>query len=426
MKKLLIEGGQIPSGKIQISGAKNSALRILAAASMLEDQVILNNFPTELIDTLEKVKFLEVMGIKVSLNTFNNTCLINTNKVKEVTKKCDFNIQIRTTYLLAAPQLKYFGKALIPYPGGCKIGTRKYDLHIEVWKRFGCTVTEKENYILIEAHKGYLKPATINFPITTVGGTENALMCGSIVNETSIIDNAYITPEVFDLVQFLRLAGATIQIEGSSKIIITGNKNLKLSSYEIVHDRIEALTWMIYGAMSGGQVEIENIPFGIMKIPLNYLDYTGIDYFSNSNSVFINPTCIKPCGIQPFELAGGTYPGIVSDMMPFYVLLALKAGGRSKVFDYRYPERNIFCHELNKFCNNSINYKSGEIIINGPVKFHAAKCNSTDLRGSMVLILAALIANEGTSYINNPEMALRGYNKLFEKLNKLGIMTKIQ
>src|SRR5690625_1451532 len=177
---------------------------------------------------------------------------------------------------------------------------------------------------------------------------------------------------------------------------------------------------MIFAAISERPMVIENIPFKDMEIPLTHLREAGIDYFANQNSVMISKECM-PDGIQPFELATGTHPGVISDMQPFYVLLGLKANGISRIYDYRYPERVTYLEQLSKSLDGGLEWKEGEIKTTGKFPFKPAHMNSTDLRESMAVLIAALLAgNGGESRVDNIQMALRGYNKLEEKLQALG------
>lgn len=414
----LVQGGMKPNGKIKVSGAKNAATKLLAAALISDEKVTLQNFPASLVDAQYKIDFIRKNGGVISINKETESIEIESNKLfnKEVE---DYNFPIRTTYLLTAGLLKKSGKAQIPYPGGCKIGSRGYDLHIMVWKKFGAIVIEREEYIEISAPTG-LKSADINFPISTVGGTENALIMASTIEGESTISNAYITPEIMNLIEFLRSMGTQIRVVGNSFIKISGKKYLRGSIFKVMQDRIEALTWLIYGALSGGTITIEGVPFDAMKIPLIHIRDTGIDFYQNSNNIYISPECIKLGIIQPFELACGTHPGIISDMQPFFTLLGLHAEGISRIFDYRYPERIQYCTELEKMYPNSIKYEKGKITTYGTEKPQGSVVQSTDLRGSMAIIIGALLS-EGKSVINNAEMALRGYNNLDEKFKSLGI-----
>ena len=419
--KIEVIGEQIPSGIVRVSGAKNSATKLMAAALLTTERVYLDNFPTELVDAKIKIDFLSDIGVSVALDNRRETIEICASEIRSDR----FNLYEnppRTTYLLVAGQLLHRGEARIPYPGGCKIGNRKYDLHVMIWEKMGCRVEELEDHIHI---CGNLTGTEIAFPFPTVGGTEDALLCSAIAKGTSIIRNAYLSPEVNDLVHLLRLMGAEILVLGNSQIRVKGMESLRGTSYRVMPDRIEALTWIIYAVMSRGTILIEDVPFHTMEVPLIHLQEAGIDLFRNTNSMYISPRCLQNCAIQPFELACGTHPGILSDMQPFYVLLGLKADGRSRIIDYRYPERTAYLAELAKMCPSSLEWSStGEIITKGPADLRGGTVGSTDLRGSMAVLIAGLLAR-GITTVENVEMALRGYNKLADKLTKLGIQYKL-
>lgn len=412
-----IQGGTAPRGNVRVSGAKNAATRLLAAALIADEPVILNNFPTELVDARYKMDFINKCGGAVTVEEPSQTITIDPTGYQH-TELTDYTYPIRTTYLLAAGLLKRSGVARIPYPGGCKIGNRGYDLHTMVWQQLGATVEEAADYIEIKAFDG-LKAGEINFPISTIGGTENALISASTIAGETIIKNAYISPEVDCLIQFLRTLGAQIEVVGNSFIKVVGATRLRGSIFRVIPDRIEALTWIAYGIISGGSITVEDVPFDTMEIPLIHLQHMGIDLYRNRNNVVVSPECLANGQIQPFELACGTHPGIISDMQPFFTLLGLHANGTSRIFDYRYPERLRYCTELNKFYDDALSFKPGAITILGRNQPTAAEAESTDLRGSMAAVIAGLLAR-GTTTIHNVEMALRGYNNMEQKLTALG------
>lgn len=413
---LITNGAQQLNGAVAVSGAKNSATRVLAASLVSDGEVVLRNFPLTLEDARAKMAFVADMGAVLEADEERSQLLVrvpelSTNGIR------NFELPIRTTYLLAAGTLVREGRARIPYPGGCKIGSRGYDLHVMVWRSLGCVVEETPECIEIS---GRLTGGIIDFPISTVGGTENALICAAVASGETLIRNAYITPEVYDLIAFLRELGARIEAEGTSHIRVQGaDALLGGASFSIMPDRIEALTWIVLGAVSGGTLRIDNVPFEAMEVPLIHLREAGIDLLRSSSAVTISPECIGPHGIQPFELATGTHPGVISDMQSFFVFLGLFANGRSVVFDYRYPERIAYAKELTKFASGAIDAQAGRITVRGPVRLRGAHAVSTDLRGSMAQIMAALCA-EGESRVDGVELALRGYNNLPKKLAALG------
>lgn len=421
MKKKLqvkINGGKIPEGRIRVSGAKNAATRILAASMISDSKITLKNFPTELVDAKYKIDFIKKNGGEIQIDPEKEIITVSNENLSNTVLE-DYDFPIRTTYLLVAGLIKKSGKANIPYPGGCKIGNRGYDLHIMIWEKLGAKVSEKDKYITVEAPKGFT-PNEITFPISTIGGTENALICASTIKGETIIKNAYISPEVQNLIEFLRTIGVKIDVVGNSYISVRGASYLGSSIFQIIPDRIEALTWIVYGILSKGKLTIEDVPFDTMEIPLIHLKHMGIEIYRNSKNAIISPECLVNGDIQPFELACGTHPGVISDMQPFFTLLALHANGVSRIYDYRYPKRIKYCDELNTFYSNAISAQEGKITVTGKNPVSPGKAKSTDLRGSMAIVIAALLAS-GKSTINNVEMALRGYNNLKLKLKGLGI-----
>ncbi len=358
------------------------------------------------------------MGCKVILDVAAETLTVDPDRLKTCILDESSNFPIRTTYLLVAGQILRQGLARIPYPGGCQIGSRGYDLHVMVWQALGCEVTEFPDFI--EVRGTGFQAGKIHFPISTVGGTENALLCASVAQGTTEIVNAYVTPEIEDLIDFLRRMGSHIELIGNSRIFVEGSSELQGANKNVMPDRIEALTWIVYALISGGEIQVDHVPFDSMEIPLIHLEKAGVDLFRNNSSAYVHPDCMSGGMAQPFELACGTHPGIISDMQPFYVLLGAIANGRSQVFDYRYPERISYVAELAKLCEHgAMTSKPGQITINGAVRFQPGRARSTDLRGSMALVMAALCA-DGRSEIQDIHMALRGYNRLPEKLAALG------
>ncbi|MEM9399523.1 MAG: UDP-N-acetylglucosamine 1-carboxyvinyltransferase [Verrucomicrobiota bacterium] len=411
-----VRGPQVPSGTVQVSGAKNAATRLMAAAMLTDEPIVLLNFPTELVDARHKARFIEAMAGKVTFDTASSTAFFDCSQLVP-TELADYDFPIRTTYLLTAGQLHRKGVAYVPYPGGCKLGDRKYDLHLMVWKALGCLVEEKTDHIKVS---GQLKGGEIHFPISTVGGTENALLCASVAKGKSRIHNAYITPEIENLIELLTLMGARISVQGLSLIEVEGVDSLRGATIPIIPDRIEALTWLVFAAVSGGDILVENVPFDMMEIPLLHLRKAGLDFFANSKSIWMSSKAKSLSDLQPFEVACGTHPGIISDMQSFFVLLALHAKGRSLVIDYRYPKRTAYLEQLSQLYPQCLQWEPGKITIEGPAKPVGATVISTDLRGSMALVLAGILAN-GESRIERVDMALRGYDRLGEKLTALGI-----
>lgn len=422
----VIDGAVPPVGHVRVSGAKNSATRLLSAALLSDELVQLSNFPTKLVDVGHKITFARRTGAAIDVDHESEIVQVQAGTLtSQLLTRDEYDVPIRTTYLLAAAQLMRTGVARIPYPGGCPIGpgsagTRGYDLHIMVWESLGASVRELSDHIEVSAPGG-LTGGSINFPITTVGGTENALLCASIATGQTQVFNAYITPEVSDLISLLRRMGADISVFGTSHIVVNGRgAALSGAHMSVMPDRIEALTWIVYAILSGGNLTVEGIPFSSMEVPLIHIEQAGVDLFRNSSAVHVTPDCLTSGQVQPFELACGAHPGVISDMQAFYVLLGLAGAGTSRVYDYRYPDRIAFVGELSRLVQGDhLEAERGRITARGPAAFRPGVANSTDLRGSMAVVIAALCAN-GRSVIQNVQMALRGYNDLETKLRRLG------
>lgn len=418
-----VEGGRQPQGTVRLSGAKNSATRLLAATLLADTPTTLTNFPTRLLDVAHKVRFMRELGVDVRVDHDSQCVTVCPTELHVSRFGANDSYPLRTTYLLVAGQVLRNGFARIPYPGGCRIGNRGYDQHVMVWESLGCCVQETE--VGLEVRGDGFRGGVIDFPISTVGGTENALMCAAVASGATEIRNAYITPEIEDLIDLLRRMGAGIQVVGGSHIDVQGVDRLDGARMPVMSDRVEALTWIAYAVISGGRVRIDGVPFSAMEIPLIHLSQAGIDLLRNSDSIYVDPACVRS-GVQPFELACGTHPGVISDMQPFFVLLGLVGSGRSRVFDYRYPERIDYVAQLSRLCSEgSLVAQPGCITVNGKTAFRPAKVRSTDLRGSMALVLAALCA-PGISEVEEVELALRGYNDLEAKLAGLGVPIEIR
>jgi len=424
MSVLIVDGPASLEGSVRVSGAKNSATRLLAAALLAEQQVELHNFPTELLDVHEQVRFMRSLGANVVLDKEGEKARIMVDGLATA-PLARYDHRIRITYLLVAGQLMRGGIARIPYPGGCRFGERKHDLHIMIWERMGATVAEVEEHIEIRCRR--LRGTEIDFPILTVGGTENALLCGSIAEGVTTIRNAYITAEVAHLIAFLRVLGADVEVVGRSLIRVVGRPGLAGAVYRVMPDRMEAITWAIAAAVTRGHILIHDVPMAELAVPFVHLRAAGIDFFKSHRDLFICDTCISEGGIQPFEVACGTDPGVHTDMQPFFVLLAMCANGNSRVVDYRYPDRIGYLVELRKLCCDPqrLVWERGNIHIRGPVPLRGAEMTTTDLRGTMAMIIGAVAAT-GKSHIIGWEAALRGYNRLQEKLQGLGLPVEAQ
>ncbi|MBN2070238.1 MAG: UDP-N-acetylglucosamine 1-carboxyvinyltransferase [Candidatus Krumholzibacteriota bacterium] len=414
---LTISGAQKISGTVRISGAKNSATRLIAAAMLTDRQVRISNFPSSLEDVKNKLSIMEKLGVTIELGP--EEVRIEASRIGN--ELDDYSTSIRTTYLLAAGQLRHNRIARIPYPSGCAIGERKFDLHIMLWKSMGCVVRERESFIEIESD--HLKGSDISFPFPTIGGTENALLCGVLASGRTRVFNAYISPEVFDLIQMLRSMGAKIKVKGNTFIEIDGVELLNGTSYRVIPDRIEAVSWIVAAAVTRGELIIQDVPFSFMEVPMIHFRDIGINSYTSGDALYINHHDFHEHYINPFEVACGVHPGVISDMQPFFTVLATQAEGNSRIIDYRYPERFVYVSEMEKL-GGTFDLKKGEVKMRGPIRFKGTEVSAPDLRGGAALMITALIA-EGKTTINGYSTIRRGYNNLADKFDSMNIRYSI-
>ncbi len=410
---LIIDGPRIASGTIRISGAKNSAICLIAAALLTEEEVRITNFPSTLEDMKNKLRLMEQLGVAYEL--LPDEVVISAGTVTDTLR--DYHSTIRTTYLLAAGQLHRNGIARIPYPGGCPIGDRKYDLHLKLWEMMGCRVSEEESFIRLEC--GRLSGCDIRFPFPTIGGTENALLCGVMAEGKTRIRNAYISPEVLDLIRMLTNMGARISVEGTTFIEIEGVRRLNATSHRVIPDRLEAVSWIITAAVTGGTIKLLDVPFEFIEVPLIHLRHIGVDIRRDGDVLHVNANGGRRRRPDPFVISCGVYPGVVTDVQPFFTVLATQADGNSRIVDYRYPRRFAYIAELRKMGGGFIT-EEGQVTVEGPMALRGSDVSAPDIRGGAALLVAALVA-EGRTAIGNPRTILRGYDNLLNKITALGI-----
>lgn len=397
-------------GSVKVSGAKNSALRLLAASLLTDQKVELENFPNGLLDVQVHLEMLKVLG-KSILGEEDNI-RITENKKNITTLKWE-DRSIRNTLLILGALTTRFGEGKVPLPGGCKLGERKYDLHIMILERFGAQVWEEENYLCAKV-AGSLKGNDIFLPIRSTGATENSIICASLAEGTTTIWNPHIRPEIMDLIHMLSKMGAKIRVFGQKCIVVEGVEGLGQVKHSVIPDNMEALTWAIGSVITNGEVEILNFPFEHLEVPLVYLRESGMKYFRGERSLIV-----KGGVPYPVEISTGPYPGINSDMQPLFAVYGAMSKGESKIVDLRFPGRYGYAEELAKM---GLDYQiEGDmLVINGGKQLKCSTVTALDLRAGIALLLAGLTA-EGETVIENSWQIGRGYENLNWKLKGLGI-----
>ena len=408
MQKLLINGKKELFGKISISGSKNASLPILAA-SILSDQAKVRNIPL-VKDIFTMVELLKFIGLKINISRKKHIIEIrNINKNIKTLAPYKLVKTMRAGVLVLGPLLSKYKKAKISLPGGCAIGTRPVNLHLFALKKLGAKIKIKNGYIIAEAKNG-LKGASISFPSVSVGATENAVLAAFNANGKTILSNCAIEPEVKDLIKFLNTLGGKIKIVGR-KILIIGCKIKKKNiTHEVIFDRIELGTYMIAAALVGKKIIFDKINPSIIRNEIDILKKMGVKIKVKKSIIEI----LKSNKIKKINLSTKPYPGFPTDLQAQLMVLMTRAQGISRITESIFENRFMHVPELKRMGAN-IDIKNKIAIVKGPSKLTGAEVMATDLRASVSLVLAGLVADNRT-IINRIYHLDRGYEFLEKKL----------
>ncbi len=410
MQKLLIKGRKELSGTIPISGSKNATLPILAA-SILAQNVTLKNVPLvkDIFTMMELIKFI---GVKVKISKRKK--IIEIKNIKEnINTLAPYRLvkTMRAGVLVLGPLLTKYKKAKVSLPGGCAIGTRPVDLHLYALKKLGAKIKIKDGYIIAEAKKGLIGKK-IKFPSISVGATENALLAAFGASGKTELLNCAIEPEVLDLISFLKKLGSRIKISGR-KIIILGKKTHKKKiNHKVIFDRIEAGTYLIAGTLIGKKIIIKNIRPKIFNYEIDVLKKMGAKIFKTKSSI----TILKPSDLKKINISTKPYPGFPTDLQAQLMVLMTQAKGISSIQENIFENRFMHIPELRRM-GAKIEIKNKTAYIKGPTNLTGAEVMATDLRASVSLVLAGLIADNRT-IVNRIYHLDRGYEFLENKLKK--------
>ena len=408
MQKLIIKGKRNLNGKISISGSKNATLPILAAC-ILSKNVKLKNIPL-VKDIFTMIELLEFIGLKIKVLKKQNTLEIS-NSDNKINTLAPYKLvkTMRAGVLVLGSLLTKYKKAKVSLPGGCAIGTRPVDLHLFALKKMGAKIKIKNGYIIAEAKKG-LKGSTVKFPSISVGATENALLAAYNATGKTILKNCATEPEIKDLISFLLKLGANIKFYGRT-IIINESKNKKLNAnHEVMFDRIEAGTYLIASALVGKRIIIDRINPEIINTEINTLQKIGVKIKKNKSSI----TILNNKNLKKINISTKPYPGFPTDLQAQLMVLLTQADGISKIKEDIFENRFMHVPELNRM-GAKIETNNKIAIINGPTTLTGAEVMATDLRASVSLVLAGLVA-ENRTIINRIYHLDRGYEFLEKKL----------
>ena len=411
MEKLLINGGACLKGTISCSGAKNAALPMIAATILSDENVILKNLPY-LQDITTMFELLGSMGAEILLNE-NMDFTISTNELKEKEARYELVKTMRASILVLGPLVAKYGEARIALPGGCAIGTRPVNFHLDALEQLGASISLKNGYIEAKAKK--LQGTSIKFDGVTVTGTENIMMAACLAEGTTILTNVAKEPEIIDLAQFLNAMGAKITGAGTDEIIIEGVKGLHGTEYSIPADRIEAGTYLVAAVITKGDIKINGInPKRLTKV-LDKLVETGAKVTTTNDSISLKMELDKP---KPVDITTAPFPEFPTDMQAQFSVINALADGVSNIYETVFENRYMHIQELNRMgCD--IQVSGNHAVIKGVDSLYGAEVMATDLRASASLILAGLCA-KGKTKVDRIYHIDRGYEIIEEKLNYLG------
>lgn len=412
--KIVINGRRRLSGSVKISGAKNAALPELAATILSSDKFEFYGVP-EVEDI--KVMFEALKNIGAEGEFINNKIKIKIPSLKSGLVPKDIIETSRASILILGPLIARNGYAKVSLPGGCPIGDRKIDFHLEGLKKMGAKINIEDGYIIAESNK--LNGIEYTFPNKSVTGTENLLMAATLAQGETFIGNCALEPEISDLINLLLSMGADIKREENDSLIIKGKTTLKGSIHKVIPDRIEMGTYIIAGCLLDNEIIVENAIPEYIESLLNVLENMGVKIIVDKNKIKVNSTG----NISPIDIETKPYPGFPTDLQAQLTTLLTQANGISRIKENIFNRRFRHVDELNKLGAN-IKVKGNTAIIKGKTELRGGVIKSTDLRASAALLLGGLIA-DGETVVENSYQLFRGYENMPEKLSQLGADIKL-
>jgi len=417
MDKFLVNGPCRIEGQVNIQGSKNAALPILASTILFDRPVIIKNLPrVRDIDTM--LNLLKSLGLKVQLFKHKRTVRISNNKKLKFLASYSLVKTMRAGILVLGPMISKYHKSITSLPGGCLIGARPVNFHLNALKKLGMKYEIKKGYIHAKS-KGKLKGAKIKFPKISVGATENSIIAACLAKGETILKNCAIEPEIKDLTNFLISGGAKIKWIGKRTCRITGVDSLSGTEYSVMGDRIETGTFCVAATITNGDLRIKNFNPKIIQTEINILKKIGAKIKTSKDEIHImGPKNIKNIS----SITTKEYPNFPTDLQAQFMVLLCKAKGRSVITESIFENRFMHVGELRRL-GAKILIKENKAIIEGNTKFVGAELMSSDLRASVALVLAAIVSS-GKSIINRIYHLDRGYENIEKKLQQIGVKIK--
>lgn len=416
MHKIIIEGGKELSGEIKISGSKNSAVALVPAAVLCDEEVTIANVPNiSDIDALDEI--LNHLGATVTRN--DDMIKIDSSKIENKVIPEVISKKLRASYYFMGALLSKFKKVEMYFPGGCSIGARPINLHLKGFEALGAKVQDKDNMFVITADN--LRGAKINLDFASVGATINIMLAAVKAEGTTIISNAAKEPHIVNVATFLNNMGAKISGAGTSEIKIVGVNHLHSCFHEVVPDYIEAGTYMILASIIGKKVTISNIIPDHLESLISKLEDIGVPMEIGIDFIRIS----APDKLMATNIKTQVYPGFPTDLQQPMATLLTQAVGKSIINETIWENRFLNLNELNKMGATTELLSNSKAVIVGPTKLHGKKVKATDLRAGASLVIAGLVA-DGKTTIENADYILRGYEGIVDKLTKVGAKIKLE
>jgi len=416
MQKLEIIGGKKVSGTITISGSKNATLPILASTILTNKKVIIENIPL-VRDVETMAKLLSTMGSIIKFNKKRKKIEIYNKNPLKTYAPYSFVKTMRAGVLVLGPLLAKYRTAKVSLPGGCAIGSRPVDIHLEALKKMGANIKIKNGYIFASAKKG-LKGCAIKFPKISVGATENIIIAACFATGKTKLRNCALEPEINDLISFLKKQGCNISRTGKRSIDIIGREDLKSTVHKVIFDRIEAGTYIIAAALTKGRLKIKNIDPRIITTEINLLKRMGVNIIKKKNYIIVS----RSKKLKKINIVTQPYPGFPTDLQAQIMVLMTIAEGVSEIKENIFENRFMHVSELRRM-GAKIEVKNNKAKIFGNSKLNGAELMATDLRASVCLVLAGLVPSNKT-IINRIYHLDRGYEKIENKLLRCGVQIK--
>jgi UDP-N-acetylglucosamine 1-carboxyvinyltransferase len=415
-ERYLVTGGKPLQGTTRVSGAKNAALKMLAAATLTGERCRFSNVP-EIEDVFAMAETLSDMGVVVD-HPAPNTYEVSAGDVDWLFVPLEAAAKMRASFMLLGPLLSRFGEVVISNPGGDRIGRRPVDLHVDAMRKLGAEIEYRYGYYYAKA-PGRLRGTEVRFPFVSVMGTENAMLAATLADGHTVIRPAAQEPEVDDLIAFLQKMGAEVQRTYPDTIEVNGKRRLRGADHSVMPDRIEAGTFAIAAGVTGGHVVLEGADCGSMDALVEILGNAGLAVTCSPGRMEVDARNPGPGALKPVNVTTGPYPELATDIQPPTTVLLTQANGDSRIHEAIFEDRLEWTGELAKM-GAKIELKGPQkAVVHGPAKLHAADVEISDLRAGASLILGALAA-EGTSSIGGAHHVRRGYENIERKFLDLG------